>query len=151
MSRRNRWPFGTLRCLITDECLHVDFDDTITVLTTTRTPDVPSGNSFMIKTRTCITWARGNSCRVLVTTTVEWSGRSMLKGVITTASISGQKQYHDALEKEVRTYIQQHRSEFVEPGTDSAAADEAAAAAAGTTDGAADHEREFGLHTARMF
>ena len=68
------------KCLISDECAHVDYDDAITVLTTTRTPDVPSGGSFSIKTRACITWARGNGSRVVVTTSVDWTARSMLKG-----------------------------------------------------------------------
>ena len=68
------------KCMITDENLHVDFDDYVCTLTTTKTPDVPSGGSFAVKTRTCFTWAGGNTTKVYVTCTVEWSGRSMLKG-----------------------------------------------------------------------
>lgn len=68
------------KCLITDESAHVDFDDFVCVITTTRTPDVPSGGSFSVKTRTSMTWAKGNSCRVVVTTGVEWTGRSFVKG-----------------------------------------------------------------------
>lgn len=68
------------KCLITDESAHVDFDDYVCVITTTRTPDVPSGGVFSVKTRTSMTWAKGNSCRVIVTTGVEWTGRSFVKG-----------------------------------------------------------------------
>lgn len=50
-------------------------------LTTTKTPDVPSGGSFAVKTKTCFTWARNNTTRVLVTTAVEWTGRSFIKGM----------------------------------------------------------------------
>ncbi|KAN0059851.1 hypothetical protein ACQY0O_008425 [Thecaphora frezii] len=118
------------KCLLTDENIHVDFDDYVTTLTTTRTPDVPSGGSFSVKTRTCITWAGGgNVSRVLVTCAVEWTGRSMIKGIIDKASIDGQKQYYKDLDEAVRDYLTQHTSEFKEEGDDAAAVEEIARAA----------------------
>ncbi|SCZ98985.1 BZ3500_MvSof-1268-A1-R1_Chr3-1g05748 [Microbotryum saponariae] len=104
------------KCMILDETAHVDFDDYVCVITTTRTPDVPSGGSFAVKTRTSMTWARNNSCRVVVTTGVVWTGRSMLKGIIERSCIEGQKTYHVDLEDAMRAYIQLHRSEFLEEG-----------------------------------
>ncbi|KDE02887.1 hypothetical protein MVLG_06606 [Microbotryum lychnidis-dioicae p1A1 Lamole] len=104
------------KCMILDETAHVDFDDYVCVITTTRTPDVPSGGSFAVKTRTSMTWARNNSCRVVVTTGVVWTGRSMLKGIIERSCIEGQKTYHVDLENAMRAYIQLHRSEFLEEG-----------------------------------
>lgn len=68
------------KCVIVDENAHIDFDDFVCVITTTRTPDVPSGSAFAVKTRTSMTWAKGNSCRVVVTTGVEWSKSSFIKG-----------------------------------------------------------------------
>ena len=68
------------KCELTDEVVNCDFDDYVSTLTTTRTPDVPSGNVFSVKTRTCIMWASSVSSRVVVTTQVEWSGRSFIKG-----------------------------------------------------------------------
>lgn len=68
------------KCLLTDENAHVDFDDYVCVITTTRTPDVPSGSAFAVRTKTSMTWAKGNSCRVVVTTGVEWSKSSFIKG-----------------------------------------------------------------------
>ena len=41
------------KCELIDETIHCDFDDYITMFMTTRTPDVPSGNAFSVKTRTC--------------------------------------------------------------------------------------------------
>lgn len=70
------------KCLITDESAHVDFDDFVCVITTTRTPDVPSGSAFAVKTRTSMTWGAGNKCRVVVTTGVEWSKSSFIKGAL---------------------------------------------------------------------
>ncbi|GAA5886059.1 hypothetical protein JCM5296_007076 [Sporobolomyces johnsonii] len=106
------------KCLITDESAHVDFDDFVCVITTTRTPDVPSGSAFAVKTRTSMTWSKGNSCRVVVTTGVEWSKSSFIKGIIEKSCIDGQKTYHADLEKAMRAYIASHRNEFVEKGQD---------------------------------
>jgi len=68
------------KCELSDEIVFCDFDDYVSTLTTTRTPDVPSGNVFSVKTRTCIVWASNVSSRVVVTTQVEWTGRSFIRG-----------------------------------------------------------------------
>lgn len=118
------------KCVLTDENLHVDFDNYVVTLTTTRTPDVPSGGSFSVKTKTCITWeGTGNVSHVYVTCQVEWSGRSMLKSIIDKASLDGQKQYYKELDEAVRKYLTDHTSEFKEEGDDAAAVDEIARAA----------------------
>ena len=70
------------RCEVRHETVHVDFDDYISTVTTIRTPDVPSGSVFSVKTRTCIMWARPVvSSRVIVTSQVEWTGKSFIKSV----------------------------------------------------------------------
>ena len=68
------------KCNITDEQEHLDLEQYISMVTTTKTPDVPSGGVFSVKTRTCLTWAGANSTKVVVTTTVEWTGKSWVKG-----------------------------------------------------------------------
>ena len=68
------------KCEIKDEVVHMDFDDYVSVSTTTRTPDVPSGSVFSVKTRVCLTWAGSASTRCVVTSVVEWTGRSFLRG-----------------------------------------------------------------------
>jgi hypothetical protein len=118
------------KCVLVDENVHVDFDNYVVTLTTTRTPDVPSGGSFCVKTKTCITWeGSGNVSRVYVTCQVEWSGRSMLKSIIDKASLDGQKQYYKELDEAVRKYLTDHTSEFKEEGDDAAAVEEIARAA----------------------
>lgn len=64
---------------------HCDYDEYISMITTTRTPDVPSGGVFSVKTRTCLTWAGPASTRVVVTTEVEWTGKSWVKGETTSS------------------------------------------------------------------
>jgi hypothetical protein len=130
------------KCEIKDETVFSNFDDHVTMITTTRTPDVPSGGVFSVKTRTCITWATGVSSKVVVTTQVEWTGRSFIKGgsslsffrvnqtrlmcdcvsffvgIIERSCIDGQKTYHADLEKAMRAYISAHSSEFIPEGLD---------------------------------
>lgn len=67
------------KCLITEEVLFKDFDKYITVMTTTATPDVPSGGSFTCKTRTCFTWSGKGKVRILVTVLVDFTKSSWLK------------------------------------------------------------------------
>ncbi|KAF9235160.1 hypothetical protein BU15DRAFT_51746 [Melanogaster broomeanus] len=106
------------KCEIHDEAVHCDFEDHVVMLTATKTPDVPSGGVFLVKTRTCLMWASSISTRVIVTTQVEWSGRSFIKGLIEKSAIEGQKVYHSDLDKAIRMYIQEHQSEFIPEGID---------------------------------
>ncbi|KAK4685181.1 hypothetical protein P7C73_g4972, partial [Tremellales sp. Uapishka_1] len=104
------------RCDIVDEQEHYDEDQYIVMLTTTRTPDVPSGGVFSVKTRTCYMWAGANSTKVMVTTEVEWTGKSWVKGLIEKSCIEGQKQFHDDMEAGMRQYIKEHPTEFAGEG-----------------------------------
>ncbi|EAU92392.2 hypothetical protein CC1G_00611 [Coprinopsis cinerea okayama7 len=115
------------KCEIKDEIEHIDFDQYVSTITSTRTPDVPSGGVFTVKTRTCIMWASPISSRVIVTTQVEWTGRSFIKGIIERSAIDGQKAFHSDLEKGMRAYIQEHKSEFVPEGMDASVLDAAPA------------------------
>ncbi|KAL7414042.1 hypothetical protein BDY24DRAFT_350834 [Mrakia frigida] len=100
------------KCELQDETVYVDFDDYVSMVTTTRTPDVPSGGSFSVKTRTCLMWAGGNSTRVLVTCQVDWTGRSFIRGIIDSSALAGQKSFHADQETAMRSYITDHLTEF---------------------------------------
>ena len=67
------------KCEIKDEMVYNDPEQYISTITTTRTPDVPSGGVFSVKTRTCVMWANSVSTKLLVTTRVEWTGRSFIR------------------------------------------------------------------------
>lgn len=110
------------RCEISEEQLHIDFDGFCTTMTTTRTPDVPNGSSFVIKTRTCFTWAENNASRLMVTCAVEWSGRSMIRGIIDKASIEGQKQYYMDLAESIRQHLSSQTSQDSKDGAKAGAA-----------------------------
>lgn len=89
----------------------------ISDVTTTHTPDVPSGSSFAVKTRTVFTWSKSGGTRMRVTTVVEWSKvNRFLKSIIESSCLTGQKQYHTDLEAAVRSHIKANPEQFALAG-----------------------------------
>ncbi|KAJ4149824.1 hypothetical protein NW754_001256 [Fusarium falciforme] len=79
---------------ITSETLeNLDYEKAINLTCSTQTPDVPSGNVFCVKTKYCLSWAENNATRVQMNCTIEWSGKSWLKGPIEKGATDGQTQY----------------------------------------------------------
>ena len=68
------------KCLVTENLDSIDLEKAVSVTVSTQTPDVPSGNVFLVKTKCCLMWAPGNATRILMSCTIEWSGKSWLKG-----------------------------------------------------------------------
>ncbi|KAL8772745.1 MAG: hypothetical protein Q9209_002090 [Squamulea sp. 1 TL-2023] len=93
------------KCLSTENLDALDLEKAVSVTITTQTPDVPSGNVFSVKTRYCLMWAAGNSTRVLVSCTVEWTGKSWLKGPIEKGANDGQQTYTDDLMKALKAGV----------------------------------------------
>ena len=70
------------KCIVTETLEKIDLEKSVNVLCSTQNPDVPSGNIFQVKTRYCLSWAEGNATRVQVNCTIEWSGKSWLRGML---------------------------------------------------------------------
>lgn len=69
------------KCYITDENEKLDPETYFANETTTRTPDVPAGHDFSVKTKSVFTWSELGGTRVRVTTEVEWTKTNrMLRG-----------------------------------------------------------------------
>ncbi|KAK4218506.1 hypothetical protein QBC37DRAFT_411821 [Rhypophila decipiens] len=81
------------KCIVTEVLERMDLEKAVSVLCSTQTPDVPSGNIFVTKTRYCLSWAEGNATRVQMNCTIEWSGKSWLKGPIEKGANDGQAQF----------------------------------------------------------
>ncbi|KAI0206363.1 hypothetical protein F4808DRAFT_407036 [Astrocystis sublimbata] len=81
------------KCIVTETIESIDFEKSISVLCTTQTPDVPNGNLFSVKTKYCLFWAENNSTRVTINCTIEWTGKSWLKGAIEKGAKDGQMTY----------------------------------------------------------
>ncbi|GJJ77022.1 hypothetical protein EMPS_09381 [Entomortierella parvispora] len=131
VTRYTRWlgmPIGpkTTKAILTDVCETKNFDDYTTTVTTTSTPDVPSGGSFTTKVRTCITWAGPSQVQIVVTGAVEFTKSSWIKGQIEKGAAEGLTTHYKELNKTLRKYIAAHPAEF--PGPGAVAAPAAAAA-----------------------
>ncbi|RMD40432.1 hypothetical protein DV735_g4696, partial [Chaetothyriales sp. CBS 134920] len=93
------------KCITTEELDFFDLDRAVTVTCSTQTPDVPSGSSFVTKTRYCLTWGPGNSTRLQMNCIVEWSAKSWFKVAIEKGAKEGQQQYGDSLIKALKANL----------------------------------------------
>lgn len=81
------------KCLVSESLENLDLEKAVNILVSTQNPDVPSGNVFSVKTKYCLSWAENNATRVQINCTVEWTGKSWLKGPIENGANEGQTQY----------------------------------------------------------
>ncbi|KAJ4363583.1 hypothetical protein N0V83_009879 [Neocucurbitaria cava] len=93
------------KCNISMALEQFDLEKAVSVQCSTGTPDVPSGNIFLTKTRYCLMWGPGNSTRLIMTFTVEWSGKSWLRGPIEKGANDGQMSYATSLTAALRTAV----------------------------------------------
>lgn len=70
------------KCIVNEALENFDLERSVNILATTQNPDVPSGNVFNVKTRYCLSWAENNQTRIQINCTIEWTGKSWLKGEI---------------------------------------------------------------------
>lgn len=68
------------KCVVNETIENIDLEKAVNLSVSTQTPDVPYGGVFTTKTKYCISWAENNATRVQINCTVEWSGKSFLKG-----------------------------------------------------------------------
>ncbi|RHZ64988.1 hypothetical protein CDV55_104677 [Aspergillus turcosus] len=85
------------KCISTETLDFLDLEKAVLVTLSTQTPDVPSGNVFCTKTKYLFTWGPGNQTRFFMTCTIEWSGKSWLKGPIEKGAIDGQTTFGNEL------------------------------------------------------
>ncbi|KAJ5417234.1 uncharacterized protein N7487_000784 [Penicillium crustosum] len=93
------------KCISTETMDLLDLEKAVLVTLSTQTPDVPSGNVFATMTKYLFTWAPGNQTRFLMTCTIEWSGKSWLKGPIEKGAIDGQTTFGNELVKALQVGV----------------------------------------------
>lgn len=79
-------------CQVVETIDHQDFKSYVLVTQATKTPDVPSGNSFSVQTQVYLSWGPNNSTTITVYTSVQWTAKSWIKGAVERGSIDGQKE-----------------------------------------------------------
>ncbi|KAF9919894.1 hypothetical protein FBU30_010399 [Linnemannia zychae] len=140
VTKYTKWlgmPIGpkTTKAILTDVCEHKNFDDYVSTVTTTSTPDVPSGGSFTTKCRTCITWAGPNQVQIVVTGAVEFTKTSWIKGQIEKGAAEGMGTHYKELNHSIRKHIAAHPEEF--DGAEAGSASQPSNTATNVTDGVA--------------
>jgi hypothetical protein len=89
-----------------EEIIHQsDFSQYVKAQQRVKSPDVPSGNAFIVNTLFYLTWDVKNSTKITVYTNVEWTGKSWIKGAVEKGTISGQKDSLNNLVDEIIDYI----------------------------------------------
>ncbi|CCE62666.1 hypothetical protein TPHA_0D00220 [Tetrapisispora phaffii CBS 4417] len=104
------YPIGpkSTTCFTRDTILRMDFTDHIDVLNTTTTPDVPSGDSFSMKTRYQFSWGDDNTCVLKISYWVDWTGSSWIKGMIDSSCKSGQISVNKEMIPFIQEYVRKH-------------------------------------------
>lgn len=69
------------KCITTNTLTAFDLEKAVSIDCSTQTPDVPSGSVFTTKTKYCLMWGPDNSTRLIASCTIEWTGKSWLKGM----------------------------------------------------------------------
>ncbi|KAF4126872.1 GRAM protein [Geosmithia morbida] len=93
------------KCIITETLDSLDYEKAANITMATQTPDVPSGNIFVVKTKYCLSWAENNSTRVFVNCTIEWSGKSWIKGPVEKAASDGQAEHCKLIFSSIRAAL----------------------------------------------
>lgn len=75
------------KCIVAETLENLDLEKAVNLSVSTQNPDVPSGNVFSVKTKYCLSWAENNATRLQVNCTVEWTGKSWLKGTDGAAAV----------------------------------------------------------------
>ncbi|KAK5128029.1 hypothetical protein LTR85_005146 [Meristemomyces frigidus] len=85
------------KCITTNTLTAFDLEKAVSIDCSTQTPDVPSGSVFTTKTKYCLMWGPDNSTRMVASCTIEWTGKSWLKGPIEKGANDGQIEYVKAI------------------------------------------------------
>ncbi|MCJ1308024.1 hypothetical protein MMC25_001674 [Agyrium rufum] len=90
------------KCIVTETVDFMDYEKSVSITSSTQTPDVPSGSVFTTKTKFCFSWGPGNGTRLQINCGTEWSGKSWLKVPIEKGANDGQQAYANDLLKALK-------------------------------------------------
>lgn len=90
------------RCMCTDTLENLDPNTNITILTATKTPDVPNGDIFTTFTRICMVCIEKDRTKIRVSSWLEWEGKSWLRGTIEKGALNGQQVHCQLLVNHIR-------------------------------------------------
>lgn len=104
------YPVGpkSTKCIVTEHILYCDYDNCINILNTTKTPDVPSGNSFSVKTRYMFKWRDAVTSTLKISYWVDWTGSSWIKSMVDSNVKSGQVEATEKLLSLIAQFMEEN-------------------------------------------
>lgn len=104
--------FGSVKCMSTETIKVEDPEVGFEIEGITKTPDVPSGKSFQTRSMSVFSHDGKGGTKMVSSFQVEWSGSSLLKGMINGQAESGQKAWSKLVASEMREYVRNHPDDF---------------------------------------
>ncbi|AJV23866.1 hypothetical protein H813_YJM1402F00016 [Saccharomyces cerevisiae YJM1402] len=98
-------------CYVAEVIKRKDPDTYYEVISSIRTPNVPSGGSFSTKTRYLIRWNDEITCLLRVSFWVEWTGSSWIKGMVENGCKNGQLEAAQLMERILSKFIRNNVEE----------------------------------------
>lgn len=98
------------KCHIEEKLEHFDLKDYVKAVQVSRTPDVPSGNSFSVKTTFLLSWAENSSTKLSVYVVVEWTSKSWIKGAVEKGTFDGVTDSTEILVAELNKLVKSSNS-----------------------------------------
>lgn len=94
-------------CHITETLAHYDLSEYVKAIQISKTPDVPSGSSFYVKTSFFLSWAPNDATKLTVLASVEWTGKSWVKAAVEKGSFDGITSSTKILIDEVNRFLKE--------------------------------------------
>ncbi|CAI4038677.1 hypothetical protein SMKI_06G0220 [Saccharomyces mikatae IFO 1815] len=98
-------------CYVAEEIKKKDPDTYYEIISSIRTPNVPSGGSFSTKTRYLIRWNSEITCLLRVSFWVEWTGSSWIKGMVENGCKNGQLEAVQLMERILSKFVKRNVEE----------------------------------------
>lgn len=89
------------KCKITERLEEYDLEKCVKAVQLSKTPDVPSGNSFTVKTTFLLSWAENSNTNLAVYVSIDWTSKSWIKGAVEKGTFDGVTEGTDILINEL--------------------------------------------------
>ncbi|KAL6949975.1 hypothetical protein ACO0QE_000644 [Hanseniaspora vineae] len=96
-------------CSITETIKYCDFENYCQVDQISKTPDIPSGSSFQVRSRLFLTWGSKNKTKITVIVSVEWSKKSWIKSAVEKGTFEGVKETSSVLADKVKEFAEENK------------------------------------------
>lgn len=95
-------------CEVSDQIIQEDPNTYYEIINITKTPSVPSGGAFDVRTRYILTWGPQNNTILRISYWVQWTGTSWMKGVIERSCETGQRSATEDLGRLIADYCEEY-------------------------------------------